>query len=220
MNRERVPSYKDFISVLAGKGTPQTGNQSDGQTYNQGLRKNGSSRDYKSWGRTFGSNKGPNGRPLCESKVLDTGFWYYDDALAPLTYAFDPMPSWVNWDCLYAWFFYTSTGTWKNAWIRNRGEIGGTAIFDATVSLEPGIYGAQVSCATKRNSSYIRVNGEYILDIGLSPSNSWTHYNAIFFVDSTSTATVGWNSLNCGLSPVHCMQCVLFRFTPPGYWKP
>lgn len=175
------------------------------------------------WGRTYGTPAGPNGKPLCESKLLDDSFWYYQGATKYL----QPGIGTVATECDFYFFVYRQTSTGWNTWWWDgkANQSTGDANIATIKTLEPGCYFCRTrSCSNNANyeavCSWFIDNQLLCIGGGKRGTNSWRGTNMLFFVDSPVSIQPSW-VLSYGNSYTGCQfEAEIFRFTPPGYWKP
>lgn len=219
---KELVTWMDFIKILGGDPTQRNWNRGDSTAPGKGSCCRAIYYpDYHyltthKWGQTFGIPKGPKGRPLAESKMLDEAFFYYAK--------------------LYRNFRGTAGNVWndaivismecyaENSWDRvcqydtkhdNRISYGSRAVNGV---LHPGVYCA---CVTEHwgYSGYsecgMSFDGIQTIAVLEEQANIWSATNVIFFVDSTipfqcyRTATTAWGHSRWGI----------YRITPPGYWE-
>ncbi|MDE7346747.1 MAG: hypothetical protein K2N48_08420 [Muribaculaceae bacterium] len=237
LNRNQVPSYKDWIALLGGGREGYSDNVSGWLTWSNCIKlmRSENANDWLGiWGRTLGTYKGPNNTPLCESKPLDGLFFYYlEKAESKKTFVGNiEVKSLTDSEhMVYLW------GADKNAFTKffkkdvnndSTGFYNGSAKTEMVLS--PGVYGLALFGSTLRTTTaYFRFQlkkpdgtwedlaRNYTTGHNTTAYTYWSVTNGIFFVDSPVTIrfyhTVSkWEEMT--------MVCEIFRFTPPGYWKP
>lgn len=216
-DRREVPTWKDWVAILAG-------NENILDTYSSGRATRCMALSeyadyttlYRPWGKTFGKHRGPRGLPLCEVKPLDEMFWYFDSPNTPRHLKYYTGSYQVN-DAAMLGFYYNSSAGWSY----NLTTDGITPSSQGWHTLEPGVYGCTNSAYNAGNVYWMVIDetgptlpGEpQVLTRSYSNTTIWKYMNAIFFVDSPILIRPEWSNSAY-------MMGSLFRITPPGYWVP
>lgn len=224
--KNRVVTWKDFIMLLGGwPNSPLM--ESFTNSCFRVLINEPNIHYEQHWGQTYGEYKGKNGKPLCESKILDESLFYYENSSRSLILFYDwnhkhPYASPAS--IMEAWYVATVAGNW-NFFYRKDGI--GSNNYKAIMLLDPGVYLAynspyydtstyfEHSFYGSNTSNFIGITG---MNATNNPNTTYRVVNTIFFVDSPIYTF--WHYTLGAKTSLHEAHFGLFRITPPGYWIP
>jgi hypothetical protein len=230
-NFKKVPTFLDWVKMLGGNPSVNALDSRSCGRIRAGSYDGYLSQNKGYWGYTFGTPKGPRGKPLAASKPLDDTWFFYDKPGTDtgrwsLTYGNDSTYTYGAYslgtsslgDCIVRQ--YHANG-WQNYYFNPHYTTASNFNNRNWITLDEGAYLIGAFPYYDGGSHYHRCGWEVLINdtivlfcAGGLTSGAWGANNSIFFVDTEmKIRPYWWSGGGNGY-----MMFMLFRITPPNSW--